>query len=202
MPCDPYTEADYFNTISAMAAEVEKGMADMVLMSITPTYPSTKYGYIVPEASNAGVYKVARFTEKPSVEVAEELLKHNAFRNGGVFAFKLGYITSIVDKYIEADSFSELHACYEELSNVSIGDVIVGNHVGKSKIFNELNIPVVCEAVKNFVVAASPDGILVCGIDHSENLKGLVEQIQNRSMYEERRWGVSCARPYQSRKWL
>ncbi len=227
MPCDPYTEADYFNTISAMAAEVEKGMADMVLMGITPTYPSTKYGYIVPEASNTGVYKVARFTEKPSVEVAEELLKHNAFWNGGVFAFKLGYITSIVDKYIQADSFSELHACYEELpkisfdyevaekaesvavipynglwkdlgtwnalaeelSNVSTGDVIVGNHVEKSKIFNELNIPVVCEGVKDLVVAASPDGILVCGVDYSENIKGLVEQIQNRPKHEERRWG-------------
>ncbi len=77
----------------------------------------------------------------------------------------------------------------EELSNVSTGDVIVGNHVEKSKIFNELNIPVVCEGVKNLLVAASPDGILVCGVDHRENIKGLVEQIQNRPMYQERRWG-------------
>lgn len=76
----------------------------------------------------------------------------------------------------------------EELSNVSTGDVIVGNHVEKSNIFNELNIPVVCEGMKNLVVAASPDGILVCGVDHSGNIKGLVEQIQNRPMYEERRW--------------
>lgn len=227
MPCDPYTEAGYFDTISAMAVEVEKGTADMVLMGITPTYPSTKFGYIVPEYGTNGVYKVNRFTEKPSVEVAKELLKQNAFWNGGVFAFRLGYITSIVDKYIQTESFSELYSRYEEfpkisfdyevaekadsvavvpymglwkdlgtwnalvdeLSNVSTGDVIVGNHVETSKIFNELNIPVVCEGLKDFVVAASPDGILVCGIDYSENIKGLVEQIHNRPMYEEKRWG-------------
>lgn len=233
MPCDPYIEAEYFKTISSMVAEVEKNTADMVLMGITPTYPSTKFGYVEPlqekhaELIQGDIYKVARFIEKPSFEIAEELIKQNAFWNGGVFAFKLGYITAIVDKYIQADTFAEVNNRYEEfpkisfdyevaekaesvavvpykglwkdlgtwnalveeISNVSIGNVVVGNHVVNSKVFNELNIPVVCEGVKDLIVAASPDGILVCGVDQSENIKCFVEQIQSRPMFEERRWG-------------
>lgn len=234
MPCDPYTEAEYYNVIAQMTVEVEKGTADMVLMGITPTYPSTKFGYVVPQDSEADVCQVQCFTEKPSVEIAEQLLTQKAFWNGGVFAFKLGYITSIVDRYIEAATFTEVYDRYEEFPKVSFdyevaekaksvavvpykglwkdlgtwnalveefpsvstGDVIVGNHVVKSNIFNELNIPVVCEGVKDLVVAASPDGILVCGVEHSENIKGLVEQIKNTPMYEERRWGESRVLDY------
>lgn len=50
MPCDPYTEAGYFETIRKMAQCVETNVADLVLMGIKPTYPSAKYGYVVPEA--------------------------------------------------------------------------------------------------------------------------------------------------------
>ena len=47
MPCDPYTEAGYFETIRKMAQCVETNVADLVLMGIKPTYPSAKYGYVV-----------------------------------------------------------------------------------------------------------------------------------------------------------
>ena len=94
MPCDPYTEAGYFHTIAKMVQCVERNVADLVLMGITPTYPSVKYGYVVPAAQvsgdkfqSSGYLKVSRFTEKPSVEVAKALLKQHALWNGGVFAF-------------------------------------------------------------------------------------------------------------------
>lgn len=48
MPCDPYTEAEYFHTIGRMVECVEASVADLVLMGITPIYPSEKYGYVVP----------------------------------------------------------------------------------------------------------------------------------------------------------
>lgn len=48
MPCDPYTEAGYFKTIGRMAECVRQNVADLVLMGIQPTYPSEKYGYVVP----------------------------------------------------------------------------------------------------------------------------------------------------------
>ena len=70
MPCDPFTETGYFETIGKMALCVERNVADLVLMGITPTYPSEKYGYVVPETDSRNVegsMKVRQFTEKPNV---------------------------------------------------------------------------------------------------------------------------------------
>ncbi|MBQ4039488.1 MAG: NTP transferase domain-containing protein, partial [Bacteroidaceae bacterium] len=121
MPCDPYTETEYFDVIADMVAAVERNEADMVLMGITPTYPSTKFGYVVPVAEDCGkgVLRVKRFTEKPDVKRAEELLAEGAFWNGGVFAFRLGYMVDILEKYIKADSFVELRSRYGELPKIS-----------------------------------------------------------------------------------
>lgn len=122
MPCDPYTENRYFECIGSMAGAVEAGAADLVLMGITPTYPSEKYGYVVPErgpAPGGGVLKVSRFTEKPTVERAGELLKEGAFWNGGVFAFRLGYMMQIVRRYVNAGSFDEYVSRYPEFPKIS-----------------------------------------------------------------------------------
>ena len=42
MPCDPYTEIGYFETIARMVECVQHDVAELVLMGITPTYPSAK----------------------------------------------------------------------------------------------------------------------------------------------------------------
>ena len=121
MPCDPYTESGYFQAISRMVQCVENNVAELVLMGITPTYPSEKYGYVVPvENSGNQTYKqVARFAEKPNTAVAEELLKQNAFWNGGVFAFRLGYMMNIVRKYMSSESFEDTRARYSEFPKIS-----------------------------------------------------------------------------------
>lgn len=43
MPCDPYTELGYFETIGKMVECVKNNVADLVLMGIQPTYPSEKW---------------------------------------------------------------------------------------------------------------------------------------------------------------
>ena len=55
MPIDPYTESGYFDVIAQMAEAAEKGVADLVLMGIRPTRPSSKFGYIVPDTTRQGV---------------------------------------------------------------------------------------------------------------------------------------------------
>lgn len=229
MPCDPYTETEYFDVIADMVAAVERNEADMVLMGITPTYPSTKFGYVVPVAEDCGkgVLRVKRFTEKPDTKRAEELLAEGAFWNGGVFAFRLGYMVDILEKYIKAASFVELRNRYgelpkisfdyevaekaesvavvpfngkwkdlgtwnsltEELSSTAIGNALLGEQAENTHVINELGIPVFCNGVKDVVVASSPDGILVCGKECSENIKNYVDNLSPRPMYEERRWG-------------
>ena len=121
MPCDPYTESGYFHTIAKMVKAVESNAADLVLMGITPTSPSSKFGYIVPQAGDASaeVQTVNRFVEKPERALAEQLLAEGALWNGGVFAFRLGYITQILEKYVNAPSFTEVRARYQEFPKIS-----------------------------------------------------------------------------------
>lgn len=120
MPCDPYTEEGYFHTVSEMADAIKQNEADLVLMGITPTYPSAKYGYVIPSRQLPGkVQVVDRFTEKPNVETAEKFIKMGAYWNGGVFAFRLGYMTEILSRYIAYSSFDEVYSRYGELPKLS-----------------------------------------------------------------------------------
>lgn len=121
MPCDPYTEDRYFETIAEIAKKVQHNAADLVLMGIKPTYPSAKYGYVIPkkQGKTDGIYEVERFTEKPDVATAERFIAEGAFWNGGVFAFRLGYMTDIVRKYLAYDTFEEIRSRYEELPKIS-----------------------------------------------------------------------------------
>lgn len=119
MPCDPYTENGYFKTIGKMADCVKKQVADLVLMGIKPTYPSEKYGYVVPAEKKEGYELVERFTEKPNVETAKTLLQEGAYWNGGVFAFRLGYLMNIVYSHLQVESFEEMVAHYAELPKIS-----------------------------------------------------------------------------------
>lgn len=234
MPCDPYTEIEYFHTISQIVQCVEANVADLVLMGIKPTYPSTKYGYVVPckemkvQHSVGSVCKVDRFTEKPTVEVAEKLLTQGAYWNGGVFAFRLGYMMNIVRKYLSYMTYAEIWNHYCELPKISfdyevaekaesvavvpfqgewkdlgtwntltdelrthtIGNAVLGPKCQNTHVINELQHPIFVDGVNDVVVAACPDGILVCAKKETENIKKYVDPLCTRPMYEERRWGT------------
>lgn len=229
MPCDPYTEAGYFETIRRMAEAVKNDAAELVLMGIRPTYPSAQYGYVVPVPGNdeSGIYRVSRFTEKPDVPTAGRLISEGAFWNGGVFAFRLGYMTDIVARYIRAGTFAEIRSRYgefpkisfdyevaekaqsvavvpfagewkdlgtwntltDELSEHTIGNVVMDDESGNTHVINELELPIMCIGARNLVVAASNDGILISDKGKSENIMAYADRLQRRPMFEERRWG-------------
>lgn len=229
LPVDPYAELEYFHVIQKMEEAVLQGEADMVLMGIRPTYPSAKYGYIIPQekGQDLGLYHVERFTEKPTEEHAEELIRDGAFWNGGVFGFKLGYLMNLVEKYEKVTSFQGLRLNYgrlkkisfdyevvekadsiamvpysgkwkdlgtwntltEEMDDACIGQVTIGEDAKNTHVINELDIPVVVLGTQDIVVAASPDGILVSDKHKSSYLKPYVEDMGDRPMFEERRWG-------------
>ena len=88
-PVDPYVEEDYFASLRALAERAATGGANLVLMGIEPTYPSAKYGYIIPENKNC-ISRVSVFKEKPTEDKAREYMEQGALWNGGVFAFRLG----------------------------------------------------------------------------------------------------------------
>ena len=89
-PVDPYVDDDFFAQFPFLAAQVADD-APLVLMGIEPTYPSEKYGYIIPQTKEE-VSRVKMFREKPGLVDAQKFIAAGALWNGGVFAFKLGYV--------------------------------------------------------------------------------------------------------------
>jgi len=229
MPCDPYTESGYFETVGKMADVVAEGSYDLVLMGVKPDCPSSKYGYVVPQYGylDMQVQPVAEFVEKPDTAAAKELLAKGAYWNGGVFAFRLGYLLDIVRGLLTFNSFEDVLSGYSNLPKISfdyqvaekassvamvpfsgewkdlgtwnslteklarpvVGNGKLGPNCTNVHIVNELSLPVFVDGLENSVIAASPDGILVCGKNESENIKKYVGDLSMRPMYEERRWG-------------
>ena len=77
-----------------------------------------------------------------------------------------------------------------ELSASVIGNAVIGSHCENTHVINELQNPIYVDGLRDVVVAACPDGILVCGKEHAEDIKKAVENLTPRPMYEERRWGT------------
>lgn len=77
----------------------------------------------------------------------------------------------------------------EKMKEPDGGFVIRGEACSNTHVINELEIPLVALGLKDAVVVASADGILVSDKHASSFMKPYVEQIHNRPMYEKRQWG-------------
>lgn len=123
-PVDPYVNDDYFEAIKKLSDQAAKGEANLVLMGIEPTYPSEKYGYIIPEDKN-DTSKVLSFKEKPTVEVAKEYISKGALWNGGVFAYKLKYVLDKAHELIDFEDYNDLFDKYGTLEKISFDYAVV-----------------------------------------------------------------------------
>lgn len=90
-PVDPYVDETYYESVEILHKLAEQGNTNLTLMGVEPTYPSEKYGYIIPTTSD-NVSLVREFKEKPDAKSAQKYLEQNALWNAGIFAFKLGYL--------------------------------------------------------------------------------------------------------------
>lgn len=123
-PIDPYVEMEYFQALEILGKRAETGQANLVLMGIEPTYPSEKYGYIIPETSDF-FSKVAMFKEKPTEQMAEKCIAQGALWNGGVFAFKLEYVLNRAQELIGFCDYYSLIDKYEKLQKISFDYAVV-----------------------------------------------------------------------------
>lgn len=225
-PVDPYVNDDYFLTIEKLGNIAKNSDANLVLMGIKPTYPSEKYGYILPE-DDCEISNVSTFKEKPNKELAEKYIKQNALWNGGVFAYRLKYVLDIAHQLIDFKDYYDLYNRYSELEKISfdyavverenkikvmkfdgewkdlgtwntltesmdenkIGNAILSNTCNNVHVINELDIPILCMGLKDVVVSASPDGILVSDKEESSYIKPYVDNISDQIMYAEKSWG-------------
>lgn len=123
-PVDPYVENDYFEALKALGDRAAVSSANLVLMGIEPTYPSEKYGYIIPIGKEQ-VSKVSMFKEKPTQEVAKDYIAKGALWNGGVFAFKLGYVLNRAHELIDFVDYEDLFNKYDTLNKISFDYAVV-----------------------------------------------------------------------------
>ncbi|MBE5860269.1 MAG: cupin domain-containing protein [Butyrivibrio sp.] len=123
-PVDPYVDKEYFEALKKLSDLAEAGEANLTLMGIDPTYPSEKYGYIIPENKD-DVSKVTAFKEKPDVETAKDYISKGALWNGGIFAYKLSYLLDKAHELIDFSDYDDLFAKYETLTKISFDYAVV-----------------------------------------------------------------------------
>ena len=123
-PVDPYVQDDYFEALKDLSLQAQKGEANLVLMGIEPTYPSEKYGYIIPKTQEKTA-EVATFKEKPTAAVAQEYIRQGALWNGGVFAYKLKYVLQKAHELLDFTDYQDLYAKYDSLTKISFDYAVV-----------------------------------------------------------------------------
>lgn len=225
-PVDPYVENDYFEALKALGDRAAVSSANLVLMGIGPTYPSEKYGYIIPIGKEQ-VSKVSMFKEKPTQEVAKDYIAKGALWNGGVFAFKLGYVLNRAHELIDFVDYDDLFNKYDTLNKISfdyavvehepeievmrfagtwkdlgtwntlteamdshaVGEALFNEQCENVHVVNELDVPILCMGLKDVVVSASPEGILVSDKEQSSYIKPYVNTLDHRVMFAEKSWG-------------
>lgn len=78
----------------------------------------------------------------------------------------------------------------DEMKTRTLGrDIFISEDGGTTHVLNMLDIPIVSLGIKDAVIVASHDGILVSGKEQSARLKPFAEQIERRPMYEQQGWG-------------
>lgn len=234
LPVDPYVEEDFFNRVKDLENVIIETNTDLALIGVNPTYPSSKYGYIVPNNKLDKYLEVSHFEEKPTEEKAKSLIEKNALWNCGVFAFKLGYLLDILREKNLPLEYEIMNRHYtnlpkisfdyevvekaqnivvlpydgywkdlgtwntltEEMATTQVGKGVISDDSLNTHLINELDIPITVIGVKDLVVAASPDGILVSDKASSPKIKDLIKDLDQPPMYEERIWGWSRTLDY------
>lgn len=123
-PVDPYVDNTYYEEVERLQKLARVGAANLTLMGIEPTYPSEKYGYIIPE-NGENVSKVKAFKEKPDMETAKKYLAQSALWNAGIFAFKLGYLIDKAHSMIGFENYRDLFNKYDSLTKISFDYAVV-----------------------------------------------------------------------------
>lgn len=189
LPVDPYVDDVFFERVKDLEIAVQQSNADLALMGVTPTFPSEKYGYIVPKEQTADDYfEVDYFKEKPKEDLAKQLIANNALWNCGVFAFKLSYIIDLlkeknlpIDYHDLLDQYGNLPKNSFDYEVVEMAEKIIAlpydgswkdlgtwNTLTEEMAANLIGKGVISEDVKNTHVINELDiPITVIGIDNA-----------------------------------
>lgn len=122
-PVDSFADQSYFEAVIRLGEMAQEGMAKLLLLGIAPSYPSEKYGYILP-ADEEEVSRVTGFWEKPAAKQAADYIRQGGLWNGGVFASQLGYLLDRAHEKIEFTDYDDLFFQYETLESISFDHAV------------------------------------------------------------------------------
>ncbi len=123
-PVDPYVDTAYYEAVERLEKLAVNGSASLYLMGIEPSYPSEKYGYILPMSSKE-VSSVKEFKEKPDTAKAEKYIEQGALWNAGVFAFKISYLLDKAHGMVDFTDYRDLYEKYDTLTRISFDYAVV-----------------------------------------------------------------------------
>ena len=107
---------DEYNTQYGTAYEMFDA-SNVKLSSATSTIPSGKLGERVSE--------VRGFREKPDEETAREYIRQGSLWNGGIFAFRLGYLLERAHQLLNFADYQDLYDRYGEQKKISFDYAVV-----------------------------------------------------------------------------
>lgn len=99
------------------ACRLAEENTNLVTIGITPDYPETGYGYIKFDSHEieGRAFKVERFVEKPSLEVAKEYLATEEYLwNSGMFVWKVSSILKNIKQFMP-DTYERLMMIQESV---------------------------------------------------------------------------------------
>ena len=226
-PADAYAQDDYFFALRKLCDLAREDASRLVLMGIEPSYPSEKYGYILPKMA-APVAKVEAFREKPDKITAQKYIEAGGLWNAGIFACKLRYVLDRAQAMTGFSDYESLLAHYEALPKISFdyavaeheadiaglrfsgewkdlgtwktlteamdepasGDVRMDETCRNVHAVNELDLPMLVMGLQDAVIAATPEGILVSGMERSGDIKPYVDALDRPVRFAEKSWGT------------
>jgi mannose-1-phosphate guanylyltransferase len=127
LPADHWVaDAQAFQRTLKSAVRLAVKYDQLVTIGIRPDYPETGYGYIMkgspigPKKSSA-VFRVRRFTEKPTVQVAKKLIRQGSLWNSGIFVWKAATLLELLNRF-QPDIGAGLQAINAAAQDKSLGN--------------------------------------------------------------------------------
>lgn len=126
-PVDHYVDDSYFQQIAKLEEVLLESGADLALLGVKPTEPSSKFGYISvhEQTDESPWWQVQSFVEKPREPEAGTLIEAGALWNCGVFCFRIGWLKDILSQKGIIPTFANVQATFREFPKRSFDYEVV-----------------------------------------------------------------------------
>lgn len=135
IPVDPMVDDSFFERVKETEKILARSGADLALLGALPTFPTEKYGYIIPERADSqeNYWVVKGFKEKPQKADAQKLIEDKALWNCGVFSFRLSFLLKILREQNLPTDYAELISHYSQMPKISF-DYQVAEKTGNTVV--------------------------------------------------------------------